>query len=119
MLQSMRITYFDIWIQIKRDGSGLKSLLEYALIHGHGLFNLKGLDISAKGTMEEKLAWSFKLFDLDEDGYISKAEMLAIVDAIYRMVGQAQSLPDDEATATLRVEKVFRMMDLVNTLIGI
>jgi Ca2+-binding EF-hand superfamily protein len=63
--------------------------------------------------MEEKLAWSFKLFDLDEDGYISKAEMLAIVDAIYRMVGHAQELPDDEATATLRVEKVFRLMDLV------
>ena len=63
--------------------------------------------------MEEKLAWSFKLFDLDEDGYISKAEMLAIVDAIYRMVGQAQVMPDDEATATLRVEKVFRLMDLV------
>ncbi|KAJ3306214.1 hypothetical protein HDV03_000134 [Kappamyces sp. JEL0829] len=74
---------------------------------------IKGIDISAKGSMEEKLEWSFRLFDLDEDGFISQAEMLAIVDSIYRMVGQTQVLPDDEATATLRVEKVFRLMDTV------
>lgn len=53
------------------------------------------------------------MFDLDEDGFISQAEMLAIVDSIYRMVGQTQVLPDDEATATLRVQKVFRLMDTV------
>lgn len=57
---------------------------------------------------------SFRLFDLDEDGYISQAEMLAIVDSIYRMVGQVQPLPVDESTATMRVEKVFRLMDLVH-----
>ena len=40
--------------------------------------------------------------------------MLAIVDSIYRMVGQTQVLPEDEATAPLRVDKVFRLMDLVH-----
>jgi Ca2+-binding EF-hand superfamily protein len=53
------------------------------------------------------------MFDLDEDGFISQAEMLAIVDSIYRMVGQSQPLPEDEATAPMRVEKVFKLMDLV------
>ncbi|KAJ2993715.1 hypothetical protein HDV02_002118 [Globomyces sp. JEL0801] len=71
---------------------------------------IKSIDISARGTIEER---SFKLFDLDEDGYISQAEMLAIVDSIYRMVGQTNDLPDDEKTPTDRVEKVFRLMDLV------
>ncbi|KAI8893716.1 hypothetical protein BC833DRAFT_607457 [Globomyces pollinis-pini] len=73
---------------------------------------IKSIDISARGTIEERLKWSFKLFDLDEDGYISQAEMLAIVDSIYRMVGQTNDLPDDEKTPTDRVEKVFRLMDL-------
>ncbi|KAI8903766.1 hypothetical protein EDD86DRAFT_214192 [Gorgonomyces haynaldii] len=72
---------------------------------------IQSLDISAKGSMEEKLEWSFRLYDLDEDGYISHAEMLYIVDSIYRLVGD-MNLPKDEEDPQQRVEKVFKLMDL-------
>ncbi|KAL2916940.1 Calcium-binding protein NCS-1 [Polyrhizophydium stewartii] len=70
------------------------------------------LSVSARGDLEDRLAWSFQLYDLDEDGFISKAEMLCIVDAIYRMVGTTAGLPADELTPEQRVDKVFTTMDL-------
>jgi Ca2+-binding EF-hand superfamily protein len=55
---------------------------------------------------------SFSLFDLDEDGMISRAEMLAIVDSIYRMIGDTDKLAEDERTAIARVDKIFHTMDV-------
>jgi neuronal calcium sensor 1 len=56
---------------------------------------------------------AFRMYDLDEDGFVGKAEMLCIVDSVYRMIGNSKSFPDDEATPEMRVEKVFLLMDMV------
>ncbi len=50
---------------------------------------------------------AFRLYDLDKDGVISRAEMLQVVEAIYQLSGGIVKLPDDEATPEDRVNKVF------------
>eukprot|EP00842_Homolaphlyctis_polyrhiza_P004318 jgi/Hompol1/4888/HPOL_004000-RA len=87
---------------LDRNGNGELDFVEF----------MTALDISSRGDMDEKLEWCFQLYDLDEDGFISEAEMLCIVDAMYRMVGTSAGLPDDEITAEMRVRKIFNTMDL-------
>lgn len=69
------------------------------------------LSITSRGTLDEKLNWAFQLYDLDNDGYITRKEMLDIVGAIFAMVGDAVQLPEEENTPEKRVDKIFGLMD--------
>ena len=53
---------------------------------------------------------AFRLYDVDNDGYITRQEMYDIVDAIYQMVG-TQPVSEEENTPQKRVEKIFDQMD--------
>ncbi|CAG5053585.1 unnamed protein product, partial [Parnassius apollo] len=47
----------------------------------------------ARGSIQEKLSWVFALYDVDGDGRISKSEMLAVVQAVYELLGRAAVPP--------------------------
>ncbi|XP_064209147.1 Kv channel-interacting protein 1b isoform X1 [Anguilla rostrata] len=47
-----------------------------------------GLSTLLRGSVTEKLQWTFNLYDINKDGYISKEEMTQIVSAIYDMMGK-------------------------------
>ncbi|KAL6940659.1 Neuronal calcium sensor 1 [Hanseniaspora vineae] len=72
---------------------------------------VNALSITSRGTLDDKLKWSFKLYDIDNDGQITFDEMLTVVTSIYNMIGSMVKLHEDELTPELRVQKIFRLMD--------
>jgi Ca2+-binding EF-hand superfamily protein len=62
------------------------------------------------------LIGAFQLYDIDGDGYISREEMLRIVESVYKMIGNMIDLPEGEETPEKRVDKVFRLLDQVRSL---
>ncbi|CAM1323762.1 NCS1 (predicted) [Pycnogonum litorale] len=73
---------------------------------------IRALSVTSRGNLDEKLQWAFQLYDVDNDGYITRDEMYSIVDAIYQMVGnRAIAGTDKDETPQRRVDKIFDQMD--------
>lgn len=70
-----------------------------------------GINISRRGTFEEKLTWLFELYDFNSDGFISKMEMMVIVKSIMAMTIDLSKAPVDENLAEKRVEEIFVQMN--------
>lgn len=63
----------------------------------------------SRGSVEEKLRWTFQLYDINGDGYITREEMTDIVTAIYELMGRLpDELPEEEKIKG-KVEQIFQV----------
>jgi Ca2+-binding EF-hand superfamily protein len=73
---------------------------------------VKGLSILCRGSFLDKIHWTFSLYDLNQDGVISRDEMTQIISAIYDMMGCCCVPPVEGTTPVQRVNLVFDKLDL-------
>ncbi|XP_013782512.1 frequenin-1-like [Limulus polyphemus] len=66
-----------------------------------------------RGDVPKLNLGAFKLYDVDNDGYITREEMYSIVDAIYQMLGNqtGDNRKQGEDTPEERVNKIFQHLD--------
>ncbi|KAG0422619.1 hypothetical protein HPB47_001578 [Ixodes persulcatus] len=62
-------------------------------------------------SQEAQNAGAFKLYDVDNDGFITRDEMYNIVDAIYQMLGNQTKESEQEESPQERVDKIFDQLD--------
>ncbi|CAN7937043.1 unnamed protein product, partial [Ixodes hexagonus] len=74
---------------------------------------IRALSVTSRGSLDEKLVWAFKLYDVDNDGFITRDEMYNIVDAIYQMLGNQTKESEQEESPQERVDKIFDQLDKV------
>uniref|UniRef100_T1J5U2 EF-hand domain-containing protein n=1 Tax=Strigamia maritima TaxID=126957 RepID=T1J5U2_STRMM len=71
-----------------------------------------GLSVLSRGSLNEKLQWTFNLYDINGDGFITKDELYDIVTSIYDLVGNKFEANMEETATRNHVDRVFQMLDL-------
>lgn len=61
----------------------------------------------SRGTLMDKMRWIFSLYDIESDGYITKDEMVAVVQSIYDLMGDRTYPSIQHASASAHVDKLF------------
>lgn len=59
-----------------------------------------------RGSVYERLRWTFKLYDLNGDGCISRNELGEVVQAVHELMGRRAHQPEDDRKARDQV-KIF------------
>ncbi|XP_055853092.1 Kv channel-interacting protein 1 [Episyrphus balteatus] len=65
-----------------------------------------------RGSVYERLRWTFKLYDLNGDGRISRSELAEVVLAIHELMGRRSHQMEDDRKAREQIDRVFRKLDL-------
>jgi Ca2+-binding EF-hand superfamily protein len=71
---------------------------------------LVGLSVASRGGTEEKIKWTFRFYDVDGEGRISRDDLLTVMQAAFEMaVGmvELQEGEGEEETAEARVDRIF------------
>lgn len=75
-----------------------------------------GLSITSRGTIEEKLDWSFRMYDIRDENEISFDDMLLVVTSIYKMFGTMFTDFDEQSNETENVSPESRVTEIFNKL---
>ncbi|XP_054258170.1 Kv channel-interacting protein 1 isoform X4 [Macrosteles quadrilineatus] len=86
---------------LDQDRSGLLSFEDF--VHG--------LSILSRGSLDEKLRWTFSLYDINGDGRITREEMTDIVTAVYELMGKFAEPTVDDTIVQAKVDRIFQKMD--------
>ncbi|XP_042901188.1 Kv channel-interacting protein 4-like [Parasteatoda tepidariorum] len=70
------------------------------------------LSIMCRGTLQEKLEWAFKLYDINGDGRITKKELTDIVCSVYALMGRKSYSHVEDKALREHVNKTFEKMDI-------
>lgn len=68
------------------------------------------LSITSRGTLDQKVNWSFKLFDQKKKKLLDYDDILTIVSSVYKMIGSMVALPENEKTPELRSQQFFNIL---------
>nr|XP_012147160.1 PREDICTED: Kv channel-interacting protein 4 [Megachile rotundata] len=86
---------------LDQDHSGILSFEDF----------VTGLSILSRGSIDEKLRWTFSLYDINGDGCITREEMTDIVTAVYELMGKFADPNLDHAGVREKVDRMFQKMD--------
>ncbi|XP_056409752.1 guanylyl cyclase inhibitory protein-like [Hyla sarda] len=91
----------QIFRALDNNGDGIVDFREY----------VTAISMLANGTPEDKLKWSFRLYDKDKDGAITRSEMLEIMKAVYKMSVAASIAKVNPLTAEECTNRIFIRLD--------
>lgn len=66
-------------------------------------------NIRSKGKLDERLTWTFKLYDLDNNGQIDKKELKKMFEMLFTMLNVDKK--DDRYNVDKRVDEVLKKFD--------
>ncbi|XP_039943829.1 calsenilin isoform X3 [Hirundo rustica] len=75
-----------------------------------------GLSVLLRGTEQQKLKWTFDLYDVNKDGYITKEDMLEIMKSIYAMMGRCTEPALGASAPAQHVELFFQDKDIMSSM---
>ncbi|KAG7454760.1 hypothetical protein MATL_G00263260 [Megalops atlanticus] len=97
----------QIFRTLDNNGDGVVDFREY----------VTAISMLIEGSPMEKLRWSFKLYDKDKDGAITRGEMLEIMQAVYKMSVAASIMQPNPLTAEECTNRIFVRLDKDNNAI--
>ncbi|XP_041443733.1 guanylyl cyclase inhibitory protein [Xenopus laevis] len=90
-----------IFRNLDKNGDGIVDFREY----------VTAISMLVQGSPEEKLRWSFNLYDKDRDGSITRCEMLEIMKAVYKMSFSTSLATSNPPTAEECTNRIFIRLD--------